>query len=36
MENDVDIRAQQLFKLLVEHYIADGTPGCFQGFGNAA
>ena len=26
MENDVDIRAQQLFKLLVEHYIADGTP----------
>ena len=26
MENDVDLRAQQLFKLLVEHYIADGTP----------
>lgn len=26
MEHDVDIRAQQLFKLLVEYYIADGTP----------
>ena len=26
MDNQVDPRAQQLFKLLVEQYIADGSP----------